>query len=292
MDEQLVAVGLDEGPERWQHTRSNASRAGNVSESRAISAIAHGATQRLPRRRLALPYSTRVARPSWPAPACRRRPTNASTPSTTTTSRKPQNHAVLPMPPNGSAISLTIPKPSTITSTIEQDHEQDAADPARQAGALGRRDDAHHAQHQQLAVRRRRAAELLRGDLQVAGAALGEGQRSLGHAPQLQALLRARGGDRGAEVLAGLLGVHALGRARAEDGLRGGLEAGLLLAAPRRSGARAAASRSAPTWTRCGLGGAWAAWPSQSMAPAKADGCRIDVQRADRAAPAPGSSAS
>ena len=59
------------------------------------------------------------------------------------------------------------------------------------------------------------------------GAALGERERRLGHAPQLQALLRAGGGDRGAEVLARALGVVALGGARAEDRLGGGAEAGL-----------------------------------------------------------------
>ena len=66
-------------------------------------------------------------------------------------------------------------------------------------------------------------------DLQVTRAALGQRQRRLGHPPQLQALLRARGGDRRAEVLARPLGVHPLGGAGAEDRLRGGLEAGLLL---------------------------------------------------------------
>ena len=169
------------------------------------------------------------------------------------------------MPPNGSAISFTIPKPSTITSTIARITSSDAADPAREAGALGRRDDAHHPQHQQLTVGRRRAAELLRGDLQVTRAALGQGQRGLRHPPQLQPLLRARGGDRGAEVLARLLGVHALGRAGAEDGLRGGLEAGLLLQLLVGAGLQLLHRVHAPTWTRCGLGGAWAAWPYQSM---------------------------
>ena len=106
------------------------------------------------------------------------------------------------MPPNGSAISFTTAQPTTSSSTIEQEIEQDAADPARQAGALGRRDHAHHAQHQQLTVGRRRAAELLGGGLEVARAALGQRQRGLRHPAQLQALLRARGGDRGAEVLA------------------------------------------------------------------------------------------
>ena len=70
--EQLVAVGLDEGPERWQHTRSNGRAAGTVSYR--------------------LPAEGRgpLLRGLAPAPSrWRRRPTNASTPSTTTTSRKP-----------------------------------------------------------------------------------------------------------------------------------------------------------------------------------------------------------
>ena len=92
------------------------------------------------------------------------------------------------------------------------------------------------AQREQLAAGRRRLAELLGRDLEVAGAALGERQRRLGHAPQLQPLLRPGGGDRGAEVLARALGVHALGGARAEDRLGGGAEARLgleLLVGPR-----------------------------------------------------------
>ena len=84
------------------------------------------------------------------------------------------------------------------------------------------------AQQQQLAVGRRRLAEALDGLLEVVGAALGEGQRRVGHAPQLHALLRARGGDGATEVVARGVGVVALGRPRAEDRERRGLE--LLLA--------------------------------------------------------------
>ena len=64
--------------------------------------------------------------------------------------------------------------------------------------------------------------------LEVVGAALGERERRVGHAAQLHALLRARGRDGAAEVVARGVGVVALGRPGAEDGERGGLE--LLLA--------------------------------------------------------------
>ena len=65
--------------------------------------------------------------------------------------------------------------------------------------------------------------------LEVAGAAFGERERGVGHAPDLHPLLRARGGDRALEVAARGLGVEALGRARAEDRQRGGLVLGLRL---------------------------------------------------------------
>src|SRR6185312_15245357 len=109
----------------------------------------------------------------------------------------------------------------------DRDQEQHAARPAQDPRAGWWGDVAHQLQDEQLAVRRRRLAELLGGHLEVPGAALGERQRRLGHPPQLQALLRAGRGDRGAEVLARALGVHPLGGAGAEDRLRGGAEAGL-----------------------------------------------------------------
>ena len=156
-------------------------------------------------------------------------PTNASTPSTTTTSRKPEEPGRDAEPAERQRDQLDDAPAERDQRDDREDHQQDAADPAQHAGARRRGDHAHEAQHQQLAVRRRRAAELLRRDLQVARAALGERQRGLGHPPQLQALLRARGRDRRAEVLARALGVHPLGRAGAEDRLGGGLEARLLL---------------------------------------------------------------
>ena len=153
---------------------------------------------------------------------------NAITPSTTATSRKPQKiESAGSIPPNGSATSWTMPQPSASRPTMIAISSSTPPTRPDDRRARRRRDVAHQLQDEQLAVRRRRLAELLGGDLQVAGAALGERERGLGHAPQLQALLRAGGGDRGAEVLARALGVHPLGGAGAEDRLRGGAEAGL-----------------------------------------------------------------
>ena len=91
----------------------------------------------------------------------------------------------------------------------------------------GRDEQAHRAQREHLAPAGRRLAEALDGVLEVAGAAFGQRQRGVGHAPQLHALLRARRGDRALEVAARLLGVEALGRARAEDRQRRRLVLGL-----------------------------------------------------------------
>ncbi len=66
-------------------------------------------------------------------------------------------------------------------------------------------------------------AETLDRVLQIAGAPLGKRQRSVGHAPQLHPFLRAGSRYRPLEVGARLLGVKALGRARAEDRKRGRL---------------------------------------------------------------------
>ena len=107
------------------------------------------------------------------------------------------------------------------------DDDEHAADPRQGAGALGRGHQAHELQPAQLAVGGRLDAEPLGGLLEIVGPALGQGQRRVGHAPQLQALLRAGRGDRPLEVGPGGLGVIALGRAGAENGLRGGLELGL-----------------------------------------------------------------
>ena len=141
----------------------------------------------------------------------------------------------------------------------EEDDQEDPADPQPDRRARRRRDEAHEAQRQQLAVGGRGLAELLGRHLEVARAALGERQRRLGHAAQLQPLLRARGGDRGTEVLARALGVHALGGARAEDRLGGRAELGLGLELLVASGPRAAASRRALTCSPSGSGAAWAA---------------------------------
>ena len=67
-------------------------------------------------------------------------------------------------------------------------------------------------------------SESLGGLLEVAGAPLRERQRGVGHAPELEALLRARRGQGALEVGACGLGVVALRGAGAEDRLRRGLE--------------------------------------------------------------------
>src|SRR4051794_28473282 len=118
----------------------------------------------------------------------------------------------------------------------EQDQQQDAADAQPDARALRRGEEAHDAQQEQLAVARGCLAEALDGLLEVVGTPLGERQRGVGHAAQLHALLRARGGDGALEVPACRLGVVALRGARAEDGQGGRLE--LLLALELLVGAR------------------------------------------------------
>src|SRR5206468_3353387 len=81
----------------------------------------------------------------------------------------------------------------------------------------GRRDEPHDPQQQELAVARRRLAQALDGLLEIVGAPLGERDRRIGHPAQLHPLLRPRGGERLAEVVARLLGVVLLGRARAQQ---------------------------------------------------------------------------
>ena len=158
----------------------------------------------------------------------RLRPNRKSTPSTTQTSRKPQKiETPLSIPPNGSATSWMIPQPSASSAMTRKMISRIPRDPQEDARARGRRHDAHEAEGEQLPVGGRGLAELLGRGLEIGRAALGQRQRRLGHAAQLQPLLRAGGGDRGAEVLARALRVHPLGGARAEDRLRRGAEARL-----------------------------------------------------------------
>ena len=134
----------------------------------------------------------------------------------------------MPVPPNGSEISLTIPKP-TASSTITTSMISRMPRTFRYQGAFcGGATSPMSRSMKQLAARRRRLAEPGDGLLEVVGPALGERERRVGHAAQLHALLRARGRDRAAEVRARRVGVVALGGAGAEDRLRGRLE--LLLA--------------------------------------------------------------
>ena len=108
----------------------------------------------------------------------------------------------------------------TITSTIPRIR---ASVPALAGGATR----PMNFSPQQLAVGGRLDAEALGGLLEVVGAALGQGQRGVGHAPQLQPLLRPGSGDRPLEVRSGRLGVIALRGAGAEDRLSRRLELGL-----------------------------------------------------------------
>ena len=121
------------------------------------------------------------------------------------------------MPPNGSEIELHDAEADRQQHDHEHQDQQDPAQAREDPGRAGRDQQAHRAQREQLAPGRRCLAEALDRALEVARPPFGERQRRVGHAPQLHPLLRARGGDRSLEVAARLLGVEALGRARAED---------------------------------------------------------------------------
>jgi hypothetical protein len=92
---------------------------------------------------------------------------------------------------------------------------------------LDGRYQSHEPQPQQLLVGGRLDAQPLGRLAQIVGSAFGQRQRRVGHPPQLQALLGPGGRDRPLEVRARRLGVIALGRTGAQDGLGGRLELGL-----------------------------------------------------------------
>ena len=166
----------------------------------------------------------------------------------------------------GSETSSTTPRPMARKTMIKRDDQQDAADAREDAGGGGGNEQSHGAQREQLASAGRRLPEALDGALEVAGAAFGQRQRCVGHAPDLHPLLRACGCDGALEVPACGLGVESLGGTRAEDRHRGSLVFGLGFGAPRRSAARA------PGWPRghraapCVLGVVWEPWAAHSMA--------------------------
>jgi hypothetical protein len=112
----------------------------------------------------------------------------------------------------------------------DQDEDQkDALQPREDSGRGGGDEQPHRAQREHLATARRLLAEALDGVLEVTCAAFGECERRIGHAPELHPLLWARGCEGALEVAAGLLGVEALGGARAENGQRRRLVFGLAL---------------------------------------------------------------
>ena len=109
----------------------------------------------------------------------------------------------VPMPPNGSAISFTIPKPSASSTNTSSDQQHDAADRGRRCPALGGgvnspiirsmnswRPEGASWPSFSIAV------------LQLVRPALGERQRGLHHLAQRGALLRVAAGERLVEVLA------------------------------------------------------------------------------------------
>ena len=97
------------------------------------------------------------------------------------------------------------------------------------ARAGRRRDKSHELQPEQLPAARRLNAEALSRPLEVVGAAFRERKRRIRHAPQLEALLRACGGEGALEVGPRRLGVIALGGTRTENRLRRRLEPRLRL---------------------------------------------------------------
>ena len=182
----------------------------------------------------------------------RRRPIAATTPSTAITTNRPEQDARRePEPAERQRDELDDAEADREQHDDQHDDQQDAADAREDAGGGGRDEQAHRAQREHLAAARRRLAEALDGVLEVAGAAFGERERRVGHAPDLHPLLRARGGDRALEVAARGLGVEALGR-RAR---RGSPARPTCIwsrpRAPRRSAARAPGSPRAPP--RCSI---------------------------------------
>jgi hypothetical protein len=109
----------------------------------------------------------------------------------------------------------------------QQHDQQDTAHTDRNPGAGGGQQQSHGAQGKHLAAGWGRLAEALDSLFEIAGAALGECQGGVCHAPDLHPLLGAGGGDCALEVGAGLVGVEALGGAGAQDREGGGLELGL-----------------------------------------------------------------
>src|ERR1019366_376869 len=105
--------------------------------------------------------------------------------------------------------------------------QKDAAHAREDSRGSGGNEQAHGPQGEELAPTRRRLSEALDGALEISGAAFGEGERCVGHAPYLHPLLRTRGGDGALEVAARSLCVESLGCARTEDRHRRGLVFGL-----------------------------------------------------------------
>ena len=169
----------------------------------------------------------------------RRRPNAAAMPSAAITTNRPSSSpGARPSPPNGSEISSTMPRPTASSTMISRRIKTMPRTRASKPAEAGRDQQSHRAQREQLTAGRRRLAEALDRALQIAGAAFGERERGVGHPPQLHPLLRPRRGDRSLEVSASLLGVEALGSARAEDRERGASCIWSRSRAPRRSAAR------------------------------------------------------
>ena len=128
-----------------------------------------------------------------------------------------------PSPPNGSETARRCPRPRASSTMISRMISRMPRTRARMPAEAGGTSSPIARSANSWRPLGGRLPEALDGVLEVAGAAFGERQRGVGHAPDLHPLLWPRGGDRALEVAARGVGVEALGGARAEDRQRGRL---------------------------------------------------------------------
>ena len=131
-------------------------------------------------------------RAAWAA-ACRRRPNRVSTPSAATMITKSDSRSAEGADAaEGQHDQLGQAEAERDQHEDDRDQQQEAADARDACRRSSAATQAHQAEHEQLAARGRRLAELLHRLLELVRAALGLGERGLHQLAQRRALLRVR----------------------------------------------------------------------------------------------------